>query len=518
MPDIPAFRGPDVLCGLAGNLDGDCKDDLRLRNGTVLPAVPIAANQSNPCTMDQFSMISEQYGDNWIVPQQDHGCILGTVLANTTLPCDGQYFTDAGVTCQPILDALNAVNYFAQCQGMGAAEINRYYQKCQWEICVQNKSEEMESEKCTMLTEFAHACQSALPGTRLGEWRKGLTCPLYCPNQSSDYSDCATGCPDTCTVHGGPVNCTRPCIEGCACKPGYVFDNGTCIALGNCSCFDGSSAHDANSVWYAQNCTIRKECHDGAISSEPIACDQNANCASSGGQEQCVCKIGFTGDGVHCADIDECLNTTLCGQAQAQGWCNNTIGSYFCTCNPNFDGQECERFYPRRHCADLYIVHNDTTSGIKTIYPSFAFNGHAANSPLTVYCDMAAATGGGWTAFTGSDGNSTVGKTFAEYENGFGNANANDYWLGLSYLYGATHEFQTTLRISLEFCNGEQSVEWIYPDFSILNATYGYAPLINGAGSGSAGEGWIMNWPNGQGPRFSGTDNCQMVAANSTSK
>jgi hypothetical protein len=42
-------------------------------------------------------------------------------------------------------------------------------------------------------------------------------------------------------------------------------------------------------------------------------------------------------------DIDECLqNTDDCADAPS-GTCNNTIGSYICTCNPGYtgDGKTC---------------------------------------------------------------------------------------------------------------------------------------------------------------------------------
>uniref|UniRef100_A0A3B4AED0 Uncharacterized protein n=1 Tax=Periophthalmus magnuspinnatus TaxID=409849 RepID=A0A3B4AED0_9GOBI len=77
--------------------------------------------------------------------------------------------------------------------------------------------------------------------------------------------------------------------------------------------------------------------HSSAPESNPCfsgghGCDINAVCRPLEGQSfTCVCSSGFSGDGNHCEDVDECLSPGLCGP---NSFCSNTVGSYRCVCPP----------------------------------------------------------------------------------------------------------------------------------------------------------------------------------------
>ncbi|RLB49111.1 MAG: hypothetical protein DRJ42_21750, partial [Deltaproteobacteria bacterium] len=70
-----------------------------------------------------------------------------------------------------------------------------------------------------------------------------------------------------------------------------------------------------------------------------LDCDANAICVDRATGAVCECLAGYSGDGMTCADVDECVPTSPCGM----GRCINLVGTYTCTCDPGytFDGVGC---------------------------------------------------------------------------------------------------------------------------------------------------------------------------------
>ncbi|HVU06159.1 MAG TPA: EGF domain-containing protein [Polyangiaceae bacterium] len=87
---------------------------------------------------------------------------------------------------------------------------------------------------------------------------------------------------------------------------------------------------------------------DGGITILPpttcrdVVCDPNATCSGTGADAKCACVAGYTGDGVHCDDVDECAPGAT-NDCDANAACKNRPGGYTCTCNAGYtgDGKTC---------------------------------------------------------------------------------------------------------------------------------------------------------------------------------
>ncbi|XP_031412859.1 signal peptide, CUB and EGF-like domain-containing protein 3 [Meleagris gallopavo] len=79
------------------------------------------------------------------------------------------------------------------------------------------------------------------------------------------------------------------------------------------------------------------ECVEGTDS-----CHIDAICQNTPKSYKCICKSGYTGDGKHCKDVDECEREDNAGCVHE---CVNIPGNYRCTCYDGFrlahDGHNC---------------------------------------------------------------------------------------------------------------------------------------------------------------------------------
>eukprot|EP00933_Yihiella_yeosuensis_P084276 TRINITY_DN986_c0_g1_i2.p1 TRINITY_DN986_c0_g1~~TRINITY_DN986_c0_g1_i2.p1 ORF type:complete len:898 (+),score=192.51 TRINITY_DN986_c0_g1_i2:101-2794(+) len=180
------------------------------------------------------------------------------------------------------------------------------------------------------------------------------------------YTNGTAGCVDVdeckSTTHAHICPFTNPCVNTkgsfyCKCQPGFSGQHPRCVNINECDknyakgnncsnlktgiqCVDtpGSYTCDCKPGWYPvavpagkpANCSDLDECKTGRHNCFPMS-----NCTNTIGSFTCKCPVGYMGDGVSCADFDECVMGNKC---DAQADCTNTAGSYTCACRTGFSG------------------------------------------------------------------------------------------------------------------------------------------------------------------------------------
>ncbi|XP_068736606.1 fibrillin-2-like isoform X1 [Montipora capricornis] len=88
-------------------------------------------------------------------------------------------------------------------------------------------------------------------------------------------------------------------------------------------------------------CDMKTEDVNECTASSPV-CHVNATCNNTLGSYRCTCKPGYAGDGKTCKDFDECsASLSVC---HVNALCSNIFGSYHCACKLGYagDGKTCK--------------------------------------------------------------------------------------------------------------------------------------------------------------------------------
>eukprot|EP00076_Gallus_gallus_P021224 XP_015142139.1 otogelin isoform X2 [Gallus gallus] len=129
---------------------------------------------------------------------------------------------------------------------------------------------------CRALTEYARACAQA--GKPLHGWRRHFQpCVITCLEPLT-YNECINCCPVSCHQQSQCIDSELPCIDGCYCPDGLIYENELCVKPMDCPCDYHGSSFEIGSVVYEEcnNCT----CIGGKWICTNLTCP--AECSVSG--------------------------------------------------------------------------------------------------------------------------------------------------------------------------------------------------------------------------------------------
>ncbi|NXH72070.1 OTOG protein, partial [Hydrobates tethys] len=108
---------------------------------------------------------------------------------------------------------------------------------------------------CRALTEYARACAQA--GKPLHGWRMHFQqCVITCAEPLT-YNECINCCPVSCHQQSQCIDSELPCIDGCYCPDGLIYENELCVKPMDCPCDYHGRFFETGSVVYEEcnNCT-----------------------------------------------------------------------------------------------------------------------------------------------------------------------------------------------------------------------------------------------------------------------
>ncbi|XP_016519078.1 fibrillin-2 isoform X1 [Poecilia formosa] len=160
-----------------------------------------------------------------------------------------------------------------------------------------------------------------------------------------DKDECAQG--QICHTR---ATCTNT-IGGffCSCQQGFIGDGFSCEDVNECSRSNTTCPSFSQCVnspgSYVCSCLNGTVASNDSCVSPVFLCDPPCHskglCHLSPSGYQCVCDMGFDGNGVTCTDIDECQMDNICPDNETE--CLNTPGSFSCVCKQGYtlNGTQC---------------------------------------------------------------------------------------------------------------------------------------------------------------------------------
>ncbi len=234
------------------------------------------------------------------------------------------------------------------------------------------------------------------------------------------------------------------------------------------------------------------------ISCGDLVCDGHAVCLDS--PARCECSAGYAGDGMTCADVDECADAN----GGCPGACANTTGSFTC--------------YVPTTCNDIAMRVPGFTGGTRTLY----FDGNT-NQPWTASCEGSGTTwreylqltGANYSQYTADGQGSNVRTTYTRVRIVPANAKIDiadqtHSTSAGSLMHGGTTVTSMPFGVAMD-CAGNNS------DSGVARIDLGGTPFVISDQfqlRGAQPDGSATSSNNGRQVSLSGGGNCGWIAAN----
>uniref|UniRef100_A0A8C3KY79 VWFD domain-containing protein n=1 Tax=Chrysolophus pictus TaxID=9089 RepID=A0A8C3KY79_CHRPC len=271
--DLPSSYS-EQTCGLCGNFNLEPGDDIPMQAGNLTS-----------------SIIS--WASTWKVPDEDPFC---WDFCNGECPVceeEKQELYSGNQHCGLIKKSFQGP--FKACHDV--VNPRDFFRNCLYDVCMSDGAKKI---LCKTLETYASTCRKH--GAVVHDWRTPSGCSLPCP-EHSHYEPCGTACPATCTDPDAPKSCTQPCVESCACDPGYVLSGAQCVPTSSCGCtHDGLYHPPGEEFWADELCHSRCRCDAalGMVVCKEGSCKAGEQCRVEKGVRQCVATERFvcvaTGD------------------------------------------------------------------------------------------------------------------------------------------------------------------------------------------------------------------------------
>ncbi|CAI5453329.1 unnamed protein product [Caenorhabditis angaria] len=156
---------------------------------------------------------------------------------------------------------------------------------------------------------FLAVCQAQITST------ESVGVALFRCADNETYTDCHNPCSELkCSRNEAAVSCLMMCMQGCACKSGYLRnDQGECVESKDCGLIAKSHSHSAN-------CSCPRGYHCSTQSGRS-RCVQNQTCRNvrCGNRSECAMVEPSRCYGSNCAAQPTCIQSNPCDRKRCSG-------------------------------------------------------------------------------------------------------------------------------------------------------------------------------------------------------